>query len=208
MLWWFTSSALAKYQKNSRMCCIISWFFIADSKNKTWQIYLCCDFSDGKSKTQPCPQLCINSADWAKQNYVLKFSLSLAIISGGKPRGHGGVTLLSIQLFSTAIPPLLPTKCLEQILPHVPKEVLRATQAFGAVRSDGGCSHVILCKCSLESAVPSVALSPELCCYFVPFPFLLFLGMMDEFTQMLAHGVCAVYSLFLSVYQNLQVFQR
>lgn len=107
----------------------------------------------GKVKTNHIPSYAsVHQTDWAKQNYILKFSLSLAIISGEKLRSQGGGTLLSIQLFSAAILPLLPTKCLEQILPHVLKELLRATQAFWALGrwiSDGGGSNVILCKCSL-----------------------------------------------------------
>lgn len=106
----------------------------------------------GKVKTNHIPSYAsVHQTDWAKQNYILKFSLSLAIISGEKLRSQGGGTLLPIQLFSAATLPLLPTKCLEQILPHVPKELLRATQAFWALGrwiSDGGGSNVILCKCS------------------------------------------------------------
>lgn len=61
---------------------------------------------------------------------------------------------------------------------------------------------------SVPYAVPSAVLSPALCCYLAPFPFLLYQGMMDEFTQTLAHHVCALYSLLITVYHNFQVAQR
>lgn len=193
------------------MCCIISWFLGSLIVKTKTDKNICTMFSEiGKVKhnlpiTQ---QLSIYLSDWAKQNYISNFSLSLPILFGGKPRCCGGeknntFTFLAIQLFSIAIFSFfLSCRVLGTNIGWCARrEAARAAWAFGALRSwinDGGLS-LFFCS-SAPDAVPSVMVSPGLCCYLISFSFLTFLGMVGEFTQTVTHHVlhCILF-LFLSI---------